>query len=544
MVGVADTCYGCSSCDYWTNGGYNSATSPFSIDIYTANGYDSGGYAGKIQPVTGYDIVVLAGQSNSCSNAGADAMESVYDRTDGYPIVYLSAGNGDWSKSAADSLRYPRGDTIGRLPSSDSIGNVQFGSMLYNFTKRYVDDGNLVPGRAVMMVPTCFSGIPMSHYPSSFYGLAATLPNGVTVQQTWAPDSTCSGWYGHENGLITDPLLNTLPSYIGCFGYSTYRIDLAMSVDPSTGIIGTSLPSPNSANKVVALLWSQGEADQGSPIANWAGCLKTVITTWRGRYGSTIPFLATTYTPNGGNQMIVMADFLRYNFGNGAFAADNSDMGYLRQLTLDQQTAIALNLPYLGLADTFYDVLYGGSRLSYNYDPGYINLQNVPHFSVLGYQIMGGRHYTAYQNLFTTPSVPPPASPPPPPPVFSANQWNFVGYFGWPSVTFPASVKYQSGIQGYSVSECQAWAQSQGYNIISRHFNNDGGASVAECFGCSNCKFYRSGVGVCIPVNPTYRNFFYGDPTDAQCIAVDVYAFGSAGLVPYPVNSSSFYNDN
>ena len=46
------------------------------------------------------------------------------------------------------------------------------------------------------------------------------------------------------------------------------------------------------------MLWHEGELDVegGFPVAAWAGCLESIISAWRARYGSSIPLIVGTFT--------------------------------------------------------------------------------------------------------------------------------------------------------------------------------------------------------------------------------------------------------
>ena len=114
----------------------------------------------------------------------------------------------------------------------------------------------------------------------------------------------------------------------------------------------------NPANKVVAILWHQGEAvrlclhplfyyvrifsqikkpcgftqDMGTPgaptsysVAQWATCVGAAAQAWRDRYGADVPFIAGTFSPAFGDGTLSASyvnqyqDFLRFNFGRGRY---------------------------------------------------------------------------------------------------------------------------------------------------------------------------------------------------------------------------------
>ena len=169
------------------------------------------------------------------------------------------------------------------------------------------------------------------------------------------------------------------------FTHAQYRVDYVLSLDPATGLPGSGgLNSPNPANRVVAFLWHQGEADftVPFPLSSWSSCLESLIVAWRGRYGGNVPFVAGTYAFSQQGWMAASwTDFLRYNFGRGMYGG--FDSGYYASLT--QSTMPILNLPSLGLADSYYAAPPGSGSLVPSIVP--FDPATTQHFSVLGYQV-------------------------------------------------------------------------------------------------------------------------------------------------------------
>lgn len=211
------------------------------------------------------------------------------------------------------------------------------------------------------------------------------------------------------------------PINMSLYTHSVYRTDMALSIDPASGVppSGGSL-SPNPGNKVVAILWHQGEIDieGGFPIANWAACVQTAVTGWRTRYGANIPFLAGTFSyAQQRYPASFFFDFLRFTFGGGRYGALGPSNPYYDVITTSSAMP-AFNLPNLGLADAFYSAPSGGGLVPSvaPFDPA-----TTIHFSVYGYQVMGARYAAAYAQLtggaqLAEPAPPPVAAVPPPPP--------------------------------------------------------------------------------------------------------------------------------
>lgn len=111
------------------------------------------------------------------------------------------------------------------------------------------------------------------------------------------------------------------------FTHGTYRVDAALSVNPATGRNATpELTARHPGNRVVAILWIQGEDDLGAhtPVDQYTSCLADLVNAWRQRWGvpgePPIPFLGAGFCPYlGGGPHNKIQLMYRQSAGQGRF---------------------------------------------------------------------------------------------------------------------------------------------------------------------------------------------------------------------------------
>ena len=362
------TCAGCGGplC-YWgkytDDPGYayfpaNEKASP--LNIFTIGGTLQ---EPPIPLVSGYDILVVAGQSNTVGFASAghcsvqDAatkqdqnyLWSTYD----LPIYYLNVASNQYESTQSRPDWFVGTQIIRTAKSSDyqlpTTGSPECSvDYIAKFTQNYVASGKLASGRGLLVVKTAWSGTPMAEGASSS-PVNLLLPPGSTVHLDWVTSTSCNALYNYQFATsINDANLN-----MNLFTHATYRIDYAMGIDPSTNQYSNSLSwgSTHPQNKIVGYLFHQGESDQdgGVSISAWGNCLTIMINTWRTRYaGPKVPFIVGTwnqyYPQTGLNGQY--RDWMRLNFGNNNFLADGSTSSYNQA-----STPASAGLQYVGLAD-------------------------------------------------------------------------------------------------------------------------------------------------------------------------------------------------
>lgn len=273
----------------------------------------SGGFARRrlTAALTGFDVVVVAGQSNGawlkrsnpreCSHSPPllsfsfpssslclstavgnsftpDPAALQNDATTGLPIFVsqlgvdsANGGSPSWSgpggvrpRFISCCVRSHRRARSAQVPfqaaqenlyhiSSTSGGGINDFSV--SFAKNYVAGGFLAPGRGVLIVNTGFFGSGFEFAPTNPYTWPS--PGNTTLLLCWAPDASCNpavATVATATGATMEG-----PVVLSLFTHATYRIDMALSIDPASGAPppNGSL-APNAANRVVAVLWHQG----------------------------------------------------------------------------------------------------------------------------------------------------------------------------------------------------------------------------------------------------------------------------------------------
>ncbi len=370
---------------------------------------------------TGFDVIVIAGQSNSVGFSG-NTGRGAEDDTSTLPIYVSLGGHGDGVPQGsyvtrANESYYQIQEYTGGGANEFSVG----------FAKAYVRNGFLAPGRAVLLVSTGVGGtaflnlgLPQSNTPN----VQQTPGPNTTIIETWTSSLACESnaydsyfsKYGNIATQYNQPNLR-----MTLLGHAQYQIDAALSINPLTGVAPTSGPiSYYPENKVAAILWHQGESDvdfEGSPFpvtfgngtvytcsyectSWWAGCLSNLADTLRTRYtptgGPVVPFLVGGYVHGYAEPKM---HWYRKNFGGGR---------YKNTITTAPPLNLATGNTNVGFADSYTD-FYGNSDVLQG---------DGVHFYQRAYQQLGLRYAQAYSNLFGNAlpgTLPPPGTPSPPP---------------------------------------------------------------------------------------------------------------------------------
>ncbi len=382
---------------------------------------------------TGFDIVFISGQSNSLgfdSNTGF----AVVDNTDTFPVYYW---NGQQVQQA--------NETYHKINGGDS--GSEFG---VQFAKHYISSGFLTPGRAVVIVHTGAGG---TGFFRKNYGTGITnLPGpNTTLDSVWLSSARCEASYAclpEPNNLFQTPPVPVCPvtplplwndltvatefgqanTHSNLFTQAMYLVDTVLSVNPATNTPKTSGPIAGSAyptNRVVAVLWHQGESDGGDPIVQWATCMEDLIAAWRLRYATTevpvIPFLT------GGNAdnyiLINFKTWLRKNFGQGRYPTNPASVcdsycyfnaSFAATYASPPDIGLSTGTAMLGFADSETDFYWNGENLN----------NNGAHLYQYGYQQLGIRYAQSYAAMFGGTTSPPSNAAPPvlsnPPPSVSS----------------------------------------------------------------------------------------------------------------------------
>ena len=211
---------------------------------------------------------------------------------------------------------------------------------------------------------------------------AGTLLSGNVINMNWTPTSL-GGTNGNTAGNYSYPLngggtrsitvgdgVNTFNLYSTALQRLQTVLGATVSVDTTDGGITVS-----NNNKVVAMLWHQGETDAyetGIPIANYKVGLEGLIDGFRAVAGSTVPFIVGNFTNSnitGGNSSL-LTPYVNYFKTFGTASPPKS---------------------YTGFADSQLPTVApdGGT-----------------HFSCQGYRIMGQRYFKAYISALTNTPTP------------------------------------------------------------------------------------------------------------------------------------------
>ena len=209
---------------------------------------------------TGFDIIFVAGQSNAVGSCPTpDVPDEAADAIGTRPIYQLTMGGSKyypWDGNSGDGLAL-MAENIEHMSVTDPRGG-GYNSFASSFAIRYVDTGRLAKGRALLVVNAAFGGTGILS--SNPYVLNYPWPSSSTnLVWSWAPDATCNSAVA---GVTTAYAAVQYDSpRMSLFTHSLYRMDFAMSLDPGTlrPTSGQGFTYQHPANKVVAMLWHQGE---------------------------------------------------------------------------------------------------------------------------------------------------------------------------------------------------------------------------------------------------------------------------------------------
>jgi hypothetical protein len=195
----------------------------------------------------GYDIIVLMGQDNMIGMDLISAKQNIIDPRI-KQLGYFGAYN-NMVITASNQLHHIM---------SSGTNKVGPGMM---FAQRYLQGVNLPVSREVLLVPCAQS--------NSGFSDGKWVP-GTGSLYTTAVQRT-------KIALAYDDVLNPFPQY------------------------SSNAPPPaNINNKVVAVLWLQGERDVGAYTSNqYAAQLSNLVTSFRNEIGSQVPFVCSSVAPGG-----------------------------------------------------------------------------------------------------------------------------------------------------------------------------------------------------------------------------------------------------
>lgn len=353
-------------------------------------------------PYEGYDVVLIAGQSNAAGNcAVADPAVLAQYVTTGLPLYSFNTG-----QSGASTLRYdvnagratdPVNSTAwlpGRpdiLPLNSSVYPVPFGTCS-DFAARFAISylSILQPGRALLIVKEGHDG-------TKFHDCSSSWKSGFPTPQTvlfwcWSTSRACNPDPSVPYPALPSTITNSSaawPSTLSLLTNAMYRVDAAMGHNPNGTVHSTAF----AGNRFVGLLWHQGESDWPSmPVATYATCLSELVSKVRARYNASATFVAGTYalepyTVSSANNYLAL---LRHRIGQYPPGSWNTWGVDLATVPLFPTTGGGRN----GLADAYYDVTTTPFSVQPAQNDTFHN--NKVHFSSLGYDTMGARYFRAF----------------------------------------------------------------------------------------------------------------------------------------------------
>lgn len=251
---------------------------------------------------TGYDIIVLAGQSNMLGRDGVvpPGERQVLTTPEGIPLVSVEASvpepfitdalrpNGSWG--VATWYRPLRQPFFRYMTAYDVWGWAYEGpSPGATFVSRYVAE-SLQPGRSVIVVTAAMSGRSIFEFNPAGGQLYARMLAGAQAALRYAPPA---------------PAAAATPSDTP---------DAAASATPPP----TASPRPPLDNRVVALLWLQGESDGSrwgaDTLCSYWGRLRTMVGAFRAAVGD----------PDGSQVAFVAGELSKAAFGGSDWTACSS----------------------------------------------------------------------------------------------------------------------------------------------------------------------------------------------------------------------------
>lgn len=335
---------------------------------------------------TGFDIIVIGGQSNAQGISGDSASGNAFGSYGGGGAG-LCDGDIFQLVNGIDPTGVPNHDDYGEVvPAADPLRHpVQYGnrgcSFAMTFAKIY-KMYKLQKGRKILIVPCAWFSTSISGN-----GSVTTLMDGTSITTDWIPSA----------------------AYFNLFQNMVKRSNIAMAYDPINTPIpaysGSTPPTANSNNKMVALLWHQGEGDAAISAASYLTAIQTLIDNFRSQVSgaSSCPFISGGLIPD-------------------AFALATD--GSLQPFWIDNRTPVGpeVALSTSLLTSRFYTG-FASARLPYALGSGYTNtvtgsqvrtvastnasaISGSPiHFNSKSHREFGRRYYNAYLNaLANTPA--------------------------------------------------------------------------------------------------------------------------------------------
>jgi len=350
----------------------------------------------SVQNLPGYDIIVIAGQSNTRGIESDIQINPTNDRPDGsYPDLIYNQVNLTSKIYTLTSDFAPFDVPIpligNNIYSSPVPGNAIFG---IEFAKYYAAN-NLAPGRKILIVHGGCPGTGFSYGNQYAFSSTRSFPfSGLTFR--WD----------------TSYLYNTSVQY-GCSLYSELkrRMNSALSLNinalstPTSNALTSffvnyntnyeNVPVNNSENKIVAFLWHQGEGDINNPpypsADQYSKYLEKLVDCLRDVQWPKVPFIVGNYSaydgmtsavPNSGYNTVTLNAYQAYNETFGSSTPPRWYTGHV----------FTADAPFVGGEGQPYDSF------------------NSLHFSPTGQRLLGQRYYNAWNTALnhaptTVPSV-------------------------------------------------------------------------------------------------------------------------------------------
>lgn len=213
---------------------------------------------------TGLDVVLVVGQSNAVGAAcsAPTPEEDAALSLAGLPVFILRAGSRDWNDQGDAVVHASERQRLSG-PASPTSGGTHHADFGVPFAARFVASGYLAPGRAVLLVNAAVGD-------TGVFKLCGTDTLGggwparpaTHTHRCWAPSAACS-----PDLVGVDEALKWPSQSLPNASLLTRAIDFAelgLAVDPATlhgPPRGAVLPARMPGNRIVAILWHQGEAD-------------------------------------------------------------------------------------------------------------------------------------------------------------------------------------------------------------------------------------------------------------------------------------------
>jgi hypothetical protein len=292
-------------------------------------------YTNSIQPVKGYDIIVVLGQSNGHSQSGAGNVDLNLDSLDPDILMLGSTTEANGYSSNLCTHTQPmlnagwnRASYKQENTSIDLNGRVIISSdpVHHSYWWNYTNAANLSNGTTATIV----QGVGFVRTFAKFYK-ANYLGKGrkIIIVGCAFPASGFEGQYAGSTagGLPFGNIYGTILQNWKADGSGNLRAiaikraNCAMSYNPSTNptpnVQGTDPANPN--NRCVAFLWHQGEDDVNTTQTNYKNYMLALIDNLRSSiYGATnTPFISGGFAPtsgaNGTNPDLVLSTMGTYS---------------------------------------------------------------------------------------------------------------------------------------------------------------------------------------------------------------------------------------